>query len=75
MAETGAVFHNYETAIGIRKILQALGHPRGTTPLKTDNSTAVGYSNATLKEKHNKTWDMRWYYLQDKVKNKEFKIF
>ena len=74
-AETGTVFHNCKTVIGIKKMRHSVGQPQGTTPLKIDNSTAVSNKYATLKEKRSKTWYMRWYYLQDKVKNKEFDIF
>ena len=64
-AETGTVFHNCKISIGINKMIQALGKPQGTTPLKTDNPTEVSCSNATLKENPSKTGDMRWYFLQD----------
>ena len=42
-------------------MLEALGHPQGIIPLKTDNSTAEAYSNSVLKEKRSKAWDMILY--------------
>ena len=74
-AETSAIFHNCKVAIGIKKMLIALGHPQHLIPIKTDNSTAEAFSNSTLKEKRSKAWDMRLYWLQDRVNNKEFKIY
>ena len=50
-AETGALFHNCKTTIGIRQILEALGHKQHITHIKTDNSTAMSFCNSTLKEK------------------------
>ena len=74
-AETGALFHNAKTAIHIRKMLETLGHHQQPIRIKTDNSTAEAYCNKTLKEKRSKSWDMRWWRLQDKIKNKEFHVY
>ena len=74
-AETAGIFHNTKQAIHIKKMLQALGHPQDVTRIKTDNSTAAAFSNSTLKEKRSKSWDMRWWWLQDKVKLQEFQIW
>ena len=74
-AETGGIFHNAKTAIHIKKMLHALGHHQDIIKIKTDNSTAAAFSNSTLKEKRSKSWDMRWWWLQDRVKQKEFKIW
>ena len=56
-------------------MLHALGHHQDIIRIKTDNSTAAAFSNSTLKEKRSKSWDMRWWWLQDRVKQKEFKIW
>ena len=55
-------------------MLEALGHPQDTIRIKTDNSTAEAFSNSTLKEKRSKSWDMWWWWIQDKVKLLEFKV-
>ena len=55
-------------------MLEALGHPQDTIRIKTANSTAEAFSNSTLKEKRSKSWDMRWWWIQDKVKLMEFKV-
>ena len=74
-AETSGIFVNIQTAISIRRILEALGHPQHIIPVKTDNSTAAAFSNSTLKEKKSKAWDMRLYWIKDRVNNKEFHIY
>ena len=55
-------------------MLEALGHQQQKINVKTDNSTAMAYCNGTLKEKRSKTWDMRYYWLQDKIQDNIFKI-
>ena len=47
-AETSALFHNAKTIIPNRKILIQLGHDQPTTPMKVDNSTAVGFVNKKI---------------------------
>ena len=74
-AETGALFHNCQIAIGLRNMLEALGHTQTSTQVKTDNSTASAYCNGTLKQKRSKTWDMRWYWLRDRVQRGQFIIY
>ena len=53
-AETGGLFHNYQTAIMIRNILNALGHKQKLTPVKTDNSTDSLFVNDLLKQNSSK---------------------
>ena len=64
-----------ESAIWIKRILLALGHPQDITPLKIDNSIAKAFSNSTLKEKKIKAWDMRLYQIKYKVNEKEFYVY
>ena len=55
-------------------MLEALGHPQGIIPLKTDNSTAEAFNNSFSKEK-SKTWDMILYWIKDRVNNNDFYIY
>jgi hypothetical protein len=50
-AELAALFHNGKEACPIRITLEELGHPQPPTPLTTDNNTASGISNDTVKQK------------------------
>jgi hypothetical protein len=57
-AELGALFHNGKDGCPICTSLEGLGHPQSLTPLKTDNTTANGTANDTVKQKHSKAIDM-----------------
>ena len=50
-AELGALFYNAKNACPIRVTLEELGHPQPPTPLQTDNNTASGIINDTVKQK------------------------
>ena len=74
-AETAGVFHNAQTALPIRVILQALDHPQPPTPIKTDNSTANGFIHDNIHQKRSKSWDMRYYWLRDRQTQQQFLFF
>jgi hypothetical protein len=59
-AEIGAVFINAKEGAVIRKTLEELGHKHPPTPMETDNTTAAGYSNGTIKQKRTKAMDVRF---------------
>ena len=50
-AEIGALFINAKLAVPMRHTLEEMGHPQLATPIVTDNSTAVGIANDTIKQK------------------------
>ena len=74
-AETAGVFHNAQMALPIRVALQALNHPQPPTPIKTDNSTANGFIHDNIHQKRSKSWDMRYYWLRDRLTQKQFLFF
>ena len=74
-AETAALFYNTQTALELINILKALDHPQTTIPVKTDNETAASFVNDTLKRKRSKAWDVRYHWLIEQQKKKNFKIF
>jgi hypothetical protein len=74
-AECGGCYHNAQKAIPIRIALAELGHPQPKTPLKTDNSTAAGFANNSMRQKRSKAWDMRFHWIRDRVAQEQFKIF
>ena len=73
-AETAALFHNAKTAIELRRTLTALGHPQPPTPLKTNNSTALGYVKNLVNQKRSKSWDMRFHWLREK-NSKDLQVY
>jgi hypothetical protein len=74
-AEIGAVFINSKEGDFLRTTLDKLGHKQPPTPLETDNTTSTGYSNGTNKQKRTKAMDMRFYWIKDRVKQGQFKIY
>jgi hypothetical protein len=74
-AEIGAFFLNAKEGAVLRTALEKLGHPQPPTPLETDNITATGYSNGTIKQKRTKAMDMRFYWIKDRVKKGQFNVY
>jgi hypothetical protein len=74
-AELAGLFHNAKEACPIRICLEEMGHPQPATPIVTDNNTAAGIANDTIKQKRSKAIDMRFYWVRDRVKQKQFSIF
>ena len=74
-AELGALFHNGQVAEPIRTCLAELGHPQPCTPLKTDNSTAAGIVNSSIRQKKSKAMDMRFHWIKDRVSQKHFLVY
>ena len=69
-AELGALFHNGQVAEPIRTCLAEMGHLQPCTPMKTDNSTAAGIINSSIREKKSKAMDMRFFWIKDRVTQK-----
>ena len=74
-AECAGVFHNSQDAVILRTILEALGHPQPPTRIKTDNSTAIGFVKANIRQRRSKTWDMRWNWLRDDITKEQIAVF
>jgi hypothetical protein len=74
-AECGGLYMNAKEAVPMRITLEELNHPQLATPMRTDNSTADGIMNKTVKQKQSKSMDMRFYWLQDRVEQGQFKNF
>jgi hypothetical protein len=74
-AECGGLYMNAKEAVPMRITLEELDHPQPATPIRTDNSTADGIMNKTVKQKQSKSMDMRFYWLQDQVEQGQFRIF
>jgi hypothetical protein len=54
-----------------------MGHPQPPTgtPLETDNSTANGILHANVRLKRSKAFDMRYFWLRDRVNQKQFHLY
>jgi len=62
-AECGGLFHNSQTTISIRRVLNALDHPQLPNKIKSDNITANSFVHMAMRVKRSKFWDMRYYWL------------
>jgi Reverse transcriptase (RNA-dependent DNA polymerase) len=73
-AELAGLFHNCREACALRITLAELGHEQPATPIQTDNSTAAGIANDSVKQRRSKAIDMRFYWVRDRVRQGQFKI-
>jgi hypothetical protein len=74
-AEIGATYVNGQEAVPLRVTLEELRHPQPPTPMQVDNTTADGYANDTIKQKRSKAMDMRFHWIQDRVRQKQFLVY
>jgi hypothetical protein len=74
-SEVGAYFQNAQTAAPLRVTLLELGHKQPETPLRTDKYTAYRVLDETIKQKWSKSMDMKYYWLQDRVRQKQFDVY
>ena len=73
-AELGALFHNAQVAEPIRACLEEMGYQQHQTPLKTDNSTAAGIVNSSIRQKKSKAMEIHFYWVKDRVSQKYFLV-
>ena len=69
-AELGDLFINAKEGEVLRTSLEEMVHPQGPNPMQTDNSTASGIMNKTVKQRRSKAIDMRFYWIRDTCKKK-----
>jgi hypothetical protein len=74
-SEVGACFQNAQSGAQLRVTLTELGHIQPPTPLRTDNSTAFGILKETIKQKISKAMEMRYHWLTDRVRQKQFDVY
>jgi hypothetical protein len=74
-SEVGAYFHNTQSGTPLRVTLTELGHRQPPTSLRTDNSTALGILNENIKQKRSKAMDIRYHWLTDRVRQKQFDVY
>jgi hypothetical protein len=73
-AEFGAIFVNAKEGTVTRTTLSEMGHNRDSTDLKTDNTTSDDIINNTVQQKRSKAMDMRFYWVKDRVEQKQFNV-
>ena len=73
--EVAALFINARAILPLQVTCKELGHPQPSIPLRTDNSTASGIINGTFAQDRSKAMDMRFYWIVDRVKQGQFKVY
>jgi hypothetical protein len=74
-AELAGLFHNAHDAASLRTALIEMGHPQPATPIQTDNLTAAGIVNGTVRQRKSKAMDMRFYWVQDRIKQGHYLVY
>mgnify|MGYP000158265237 CR=1 FL=1 len=74
-AECGALFNNIKDGFSLHNTLVEMGHLQPPTPVQVNNSTTNGYTNNKLRQRKSKSMDMRFYWIQDRVKQKQFHVY
>jgi hypothetical protein len=73
-AETVGVYKNARLGTVLRFTLQEMGHPQEATPIETDNTTAHGILNGTVQQNRSRAMDMRFYWVQDRINQDQFRL-
>ena len=73
-AELAGLFLNGQAAVSTRHTLADLGYPQNATPIITDNTTAMGIANRTVRLKRSKAVDMRYHWIRDRADLGEYAI-
>jgi hypothetical protein len=73
-AEYGAAFIFAQHGVWLRNIAAAFGHAQLATPILCDNEFAIGLANDTIKQKKSKSIDMRFHWLRDRIRQRQFTI-
>jgi hypothetical protein len=74
-AETGSVFLRAKETTILRITLEEMGHTQPPTPLQTDNTTATGYINDTIKQRRTHAMDMHFYWIKYRLKQGQFRVY
>ena len=73
-AETAALFLNGKAGVPSRLTLADLGYPQSATPIISDNTTAIGFANNSVRLKRSKAIDMRYHWIRDRVERGEYSV-
>jgi hypothetical protein len=73
-AEFRALFVNAKEVTDKRTTLSEMGHKQDATDLATDDTTTDGIINNTVQQKRSKGMDMRFYWVKDRVEQKQSNV-
>jgi hypothetical protein len=73
-SEFASLYINGQEGSFERIILAALHYPQEPTVICTDNDTAVGIANDSVKIRRSKAIDMRYHWIRDRVRQGVFRV-
>ena len=73
-AEIAGIYTCAKEAVPIRLNLEEMGHLQPPTEIITDNLTACGILNKTCKQTRSKAIDMNYYWVRDRIAQKQFNL-
>jgi hypothetical protein len=73
-AELAGLFLNGQLGAASLTTLRDLGYPQSSTPIITDNTTAKGIADQSVRLKCSKAIDMRYFWIRDRVKQQQYSI-
>ena len=59
----------------MRTALDKMDHHQPATPICTNNTTADDLVNDRIKQKRSRAFDMRFYWIKDRVKQGQFHLY
>ena len=66
-AKMGVLLINGQEVAVLEQILEEMGWPQQPTPMKTDNSTAYGIVNSSIRQRQSQAMDMHFYWVKNRV--------
>ncbi len=73
-AEYAALFATGRHAASLRTTLSDMGYPQEPTIIMCDNTSAIGIATDSIKQKRSKAVDMRFHWIRDRVRQRQFII-
>ena len=73
-AEYAALYIAGVEATSLQQMLQSLGYMQSPTTMLCDNKFAVGLGSSSVKAKHSKAIDVKFYWIRDRVRRKQFNL-
>ncbi len=61
-------------AVRYRRIASDLGYPQPPTLLHIDNTVAIALAQGTINAKRSKSMDMRFFWIVDRIKQKQYRV-
>ena len=69
-----SIIYNAKEVKVLRLTLEEMGDAQPPTPIRTDNTTASGIANGTIKRQRSRAMDMRFFWIADQADQRNFKV-